>query len=278
MRVAWRDDRRARGSRRMARAALAAVAALVGLLAAEGPASRLHAQAETREVDSGRFHVYRGGERTATEVFAIRREGSSLRSAARLMTGSDTTLLADRIVEARLQTDAEGQPELFELRVQRGSGPSLVGVRSGSRFRVRTRSSAGERWREYLLRSNFVILPAGFVHFHHFLFGRNGGGAAGETLTALLPADGTEHTVRFHGRAPDTVRAAGRPTAATRWEVTVGGERRLVWRSGDGRILRVEIPADDWVARRVPGSGPAGPIDPGRPGGEGPAYRSRGSP
>jgi len=227
------------------------VSALALLLAADGIRSPVLAQG-SREVDSGRFRISRDGRDVATEVFAIRREASSLQSVARLTTGRDTAVLSDRIEEARLQTNAQHEPVLFELEVQRGGDLRLVGVRSGSRFRLRTRAPAGERWKEYLVPSGLVILPRGFVHFHHFLFRQR---AEGESLTALLPLEGTERPIRIAGQRADTVRAEGRRLAATRWEITVGSERRLVWRSEEGRILRVEIPAENWVAVRVPGNG-----------------------
>lgn len=228
--------------------------ALVLLLAGDGIESPLRAQG-SRTVDSGRFRITRDAREIGTEVFAIRREASSLLSVARLTTGRDTAVLSDRIVEARLQTDEQDEPRFFELEVQRGGDLNLVGVRSGSRFRLRTRASEGERWKEFLVPAGLVILPRGFVHFHYFLFRQR---SRGERLTALLPMEGTERPVRIGAERADTIRADGRRLAATRWEVTVGSERRLVWRSEDGRILRVEIPAENWIAVRTPGKGPAG--------------------
>lgn len=211
-----------------------------------------------REIDSGRFRIRGSGGSVATEVFAIRREPSAVKSVARLTVGSDTAVLAERITEARLQTNRAYEPVLFELQVQRGTSIDLVGVRSGSRFRVRTRSPDGERWKEFLVPSGLVVLPDGFAHFHHFLFRQHEEDEA--RLTALAPADGTRQPVRFLGSRPDTVRAGGGRVPATRWEVSVGGERRLIWRSEDGRVLRVEIPDRGWVAERMPeGGSPAAP-------------------
>lgn len=230
------------------------LAALFTAVTAAGVASPLRAQG-AREVDSGRFRITTDGRTVATEVFAIRREASALRSVARLTTGPDTALISDRIVEARLQTNEQYEPVLFELQVQRGGQLSLVGVRSGSRFRLRTRAAEGERWKEFLVPSGLVILPSGFVHFYHFLFRQR---AEEKQLTALLPLEGVERRIRIDGQSADTVRAGGTRRPATRWEITVGEERRLVWRGPEGRILRVEIPADDWVAVRAAGSGPSG--------------------
>lgn len=231
-----------------------ALAAIL-LLAASGGVSALEAQQEggTRDVDSGRFRIYRGGEAVATEVFAIRREPSAVKSVARLTAGPDTMLLSDRITEARLQTNPEHEPVLFELQVQRGGSESLVGVRSGNRFRLRTRRPEGERWKEFLVPSGLVILPRDFVHFYHFLFRQRSKGEPG--LTALLPRDGVERRVRVVGSSADTIEAAGSRHPTTRWEIRVGDERRLVWRDEGGRILRVEIPDEEWVARRMPGDG-----------------------
>ena len=235
--------------------------ALLLALAATGIAAPLHAQGG-RQVDSGRFRITQGGHDVGTEVFAIRREASSLRSVARLTTGRDTALLSDRILEARLQTDEQHEPVLFELQVRRGGDLSLRGIRSGQRFRLRTRATEGERWKEFLVPSGLVILPTGFVHFHHFLFRQR---AEEKRLTALLPVEGVERRIRVDGQRADTIRAAGTRSPATRWEVTVGDERRLVWRGPDGRILRVEIPGDDWVAVRTAGNDPARGGDAPRP-------------
>ncbi len=228
------------------------LAALVLALAATGTAAPLHAQGG-REVDSGRFRITRQGQDVGTEVFAIRREASSLRSVARLTAGRDTALLSDRIVEARLQTDEQHEPVLFELQVQRGGDLSLRGIRSGKRFRLRTRGPEGERWKEFLVPSGLVVLPTGFVHFYHFLFRQR---AEEQELTALVPVDGSERPITIRGQRADTIRAGGARRPATRWEVSVGEEHRLVWRGADGRILRVEVPTDDWVAVRTAGNGP----------------------
>lgn len=249
-----------------ARARPPLLTALFLMLAASGIGSPLHAQGGSRQVDSGRFRISSDGQNVGSEVFAIRREASSLQSVARLTTGLDTALVSDRIVETRLQTNDQLEPELFELQVQRGGDLSLVGVRSGSRFRLRTRATEGERWKEFLVPSGLVILPTGFVHFHHFLFRQR---SEDERLTGLVPVEGVERRIRIVGQRPDTIRAEGVSRPATRWEVTVGDQRRLVWRDEDGRILRVEVPAENWVAVRTPGNGPApgGPIGsaPGSP-------------
>lgn len=239
------------------------------LLAASGAVSSLTAQEKggTREVDGGRFRILRDGEAVATEVFAIRRGPSAVKSVARLTAGRDTALLSDRIVEARLQTNSQHEPVLFELQVQRGGSLNLVGVRSGDRFRLRTRSTEGERWKEFLVPSGLVILPRGFVHFHHFLFPQRSEGEGG--VTAILPREGVERRVRFAGQSADTIQAAGTRHPATRWEIMVGEERRLVWRDPAGRILRVEIPSENWVARRLPGDGLEAPVLRDRAGGGG---------
>lgn len=231
---------------------------LAALLAAGAAARPLPAQGASGEVDRGTFRILRSGRQVATEVFAVRREGASLRSVARLTARSDTALLGNRITEARLQTNPRHEPVLFELQVRRGGDLSLVGLRSGSRFRLRIRSPDGERWKEFLLPSGLVMLPEGFVHFHRFIFRQR---SEREELTALLPAQGVERPVRIQDRRSDTVRAAGRHVPATRWEVMVGGQRRLVWRAEDGRILRVEIPAEGWAAVRTAGEGAADALD-----------------
>lgn len=240
------------------RRALLLFPALATLLAVVATPSPLPAQGGAREVDSGQFRILEDGRRVSTEVFAIRREASSLKSVARLTVEADTALLSNRILEARLQTNSRYEPVLFELQVRRGGDLNIVGVRSGSRFRLRTRSTTGERWKEFLVPSGLVILPSDFVHFHYFIFRQR---ARGESLTALLPREGDERPVRIQDRRGDTIQAAGRRLPATRWEVMVGGQRRLIWRGEDGRILRVEIPAENWTAVRTSGKGPSGSLE-----------------
>lgn len=234
-----------------------ALASLIVLLLGPGATTAPLSGQGTEEIDSGRFRIRSGGGSVATEVFAIRREPSSVRSVARLTAGSDTAVFSERITEARLQTNPRDEPVLFELEVQRGGRIEIAGVRSGDRFRLRTRSPDGERWREYLVPSGLVVLPEGFVHFHHFLLGQHED--HGGRLTALFPVEGSQRPVGFRGSEPDTLRVAGERRVATRWEIAVGEQRRLIWSGPGGRILRVEIPARDWVAERVSGSGPRRP-------------------
>lgn len=214
------------------------------------PAAPAPAQ-QPAPADSGRYEIVVGDRQVGVEYFAIRREGSSLRAAARLTAADgNASALPAPTLETRIQTGPDYEPTLFELRTQLGEPLAIRGIRSGQRFQLRTTSDEGERWREFLVPSGLVILPRHFTHFYWFLF-RAAEQHGREGLTALLPMAGQRVKLAVEELGADAVRTGGESRAATRYRVTVGGETHEVWVDGRDRVLKVRIAGRDWTATRV---------------------------
>lgn len=225
----------------------AATALAAALLALASPAP---AQ-QPAPADSGRYEIVVGDRQVGVEYFAIRREGSSLRAAARLTAAEgNASALPAPTMETRTQTGADYEPTLFELRTQLGERLAIRGLRSGQRFQLRTTSDEGERWREFLVPSGLVILPRHFTHSYWFLF-RAAEERGREGLTALLPMAGERVKLAVEELGSDAVRIGEESRAATRYRLTVGGETHEVWVDDRDRVLKVRIAGRDWTATRA---------------------------
>lgn len=231
------------------------VLVLAALLTVPGIVSPAGAPAqEAREVDSGSFRITDGGDAAVSEQFAIRREGERWQSAARISPAGGDASVTGSIREFRLQLDAELRPTFFELVDRRAGQHGVVGVRSGNRLQLRSRSEEGERWKELLLEPGLVVIPRGVAHPYHFVVRVLESGSEAP-LPAVVPDAGERRTMTVESRSPATVTVGGRELESVLRELRVGEETHRVWTDAEGRVLRVEVPARSWTATRteVPG-------------------------
>lgn len=234
----------------MARATGLTVALTACLTAAAVSSSPTGASAqEAREVDSGSFRILEGGSHVATERYAIRREGESLQSAARVSPAGVEAPAGTGVLEFRLQVDTELRPTFFEV-TNRGPGDhGVVGVRSGNRLQLRSRSEEGERWQELLLAPGIVVVPRGLAHPYFFVV-RILDSGQGPPLPAVAPDAGERRSLTVESRSSETVSVGGEQLSATLWELRIDGAVHRVWTDASGRVLRVEVPDRGWTAER----------------------------
>lgn len=231
------------------------VLVLAVLLAASGIVTPVRVPAqEAREVDAGSFRIADGGDAAASERFAIRREGERWQSAARISPAGGDAAAAGAIREFRLQLDAELRPTFFELVDRRAGELGVVGVRSGNRLQLRSRSEEGERWKELLLAPGLVVIPEGVAHPYYFVVRVLESGAE-PPLPAVAPDAGERRTMTVESRSPATVTVGDREVEAVFRELRVDGEIHRVWTDAEGRVLRVEVPARNWTATRTEAPG-----------------------
>lgn len=255
MNISWRPWTNGSSPRHRPAGVAVALAGFVAAAAALVPPPEAPAQ-ERREVDSGTFRILEDGTHVATEQFAIRQEGEALQSAARLSPVGVDAPASGRTVEFRLQLDAELQPTFFELTNRGPDDHGIVGVRSGNRLQLRSRSKEGERWQELLLEPGIVVVPMGLSHPYYFVVQVLNSGR--ETpIPVVAPDAGARRSLTVDPRSTDTVTVGEEQLSATLRVLRIDGRIHRVWTDDAGRVLRVEIPDRGWSAVRSepPGSG-----------------------
>lgn len=231
--------------------------AMAGLTLLADPTALAAAQqtgAAGEELDAGRFEILVGDRGVGTEVFAIRKVGTKVRAVGRLQVenGEDSWWP----FEVRLQTNANFEPEIYELRFLAGPTQTVVGRRTEHGLMIHTATDAGERFKEFGTEPGTLILEHGTAHHYVLLFERlttDAAGALAGTLPIIVPSTNTAATVRV-GRIDEVTRSlAGRDVRVTRYDVQLDGKQVEVWVGPGGRILRVSIPATGWMATRTEG-------------------------
>jgi hypothetical protein len=220
-------------------------ALIAAVLAVVAP---LSAQAGTG--DEGVFEVSVGGRVVGTEQFTIRQTGSGS-SSETIATGRiDLDLpmgsleLAPRLRATGFQTN----PVAYEIAIDGDSPRKIVGAIGNGRFSARIVSPSGEQMREYVASSGATVLDEGIAHHYYFLARQTRSGR----VPIIVPRENRQVMATVTDRGEERVRIGG--TAATLYHLVVtpdGGEERHVWVDALGRVIKVEIPEDDYVAVRT---------------------------
>ena len=227
--------------RRFLAPALAAAA-----LVAFGPPP---AAAQNVVLDEGTFQIYRGGSQVGTETFTIRRVGA----------GNDAHVLANAVVELQLPTGRrELRPLLragadfalnaYQVEVSGDQVVSVAVTATDRRYVARTRSESGEREREYRGGEGTLVLDEGVAHQYYFV-----GPAAdrGGAVPVIVPRTGAQVRYEVQDAGTESIRVGGQSVEARHVTLTGDGQVHEVWFDARGRVLRVSIPALDYMAVRT---------------------------
>ncbi|HUG41382.1 MAG TPA: hypothetical protein VMM12_12920 [Longimicrobiales bacterium] len=206
------------------------------------------AAAQTTVIDEGSFRLSIRGTPVGTETFAIRRSG----------TGDATTHVAQgRIAldsgeqtRALLQIEGPGlRPSAYQIEVTGPEKQSIRGQAAGNRFRATIVSTSGETMREYIASEGAIILDDGVAHQYYFLAGV---AAQGGRVPVIIPRQSRQISATVTAAGTETLRVAGSQVSAHRIVVEPAGlSRRIIWVDDQGRVLRLEIPDDSFVAERT---------------------------
>ena len=204
--------------------------------------------AQSVMVDQGVFSISIEGRLVGTEDFSIRRAGFG-NDAVFIASGAITTTDTDPAEEVRTllrATAPDGAADGYEIKVS-GPAEATISLNSiGPRFVSRFESDEGQEEREFRARPGTRIVERHVAH--HFYFLRD------------VPEGGGAHVIEPRSRTDDQLVAGpwleeeiriGRNRIEAR-RVVVGGAagERTVWFDRQGRVLRVEVPAADYVAVR----------------------------
>ena len=214
-------------------------------LAAAAPA----ASAQVVTLDEGSFTVSRGGARLGREDFRIVRQPGAGASLVARATGA----YGDRRVAPALQADEQGAPERYQVEVRRGPAVEqrVSAQATGTHFRAQIQGDAGEAAREFLLEPGTVVVDDELYHQYYFLVRRAAAGTAATRVPVLAPRRGAQTPLWVTLDGTEQITVGGQRVAARHYVLTDrAGGRREVWADGQGRVLRVVLPAEGLEAVR----------------------------
>lgn len=210
------------------------------------------ASAQTVTVDDGAFRITVGGKEVGTETFSIRQNGSG--ESAVIIAVGRVVLDADRgpqEVSSELQVAGRTfRPAAYEVRVQGAGAERITGRVVGSRFSAQIVSAAGESMREYLAGEGAVLVDDGVAHQYYFVAKRLNGGAG--RVPVIIPRQNRQVTATVTLAGSERLTVGGAQVEARKLGIVLAGApERFVWVDSEGRILRLEIPASNFIAQRV---------------------------
>ena len=198
-------------------------------------------------IDEGTFRLLVNGREVGTETFAIGQTGAAAdaqifaRSRVALEAGTDTALV---------QYGPSLRAAAYSIQVGGDTAEHFSGRVSGRRVSARIISSAGEKMREYLVAEGAVVIGDGIAHQHYFLARRV---RAGETrIPVIVPRETKQLWFNVEVHPGESIDVGGTTLACNRLVLTPdSGDVRTLWVDASDRVLRLEIPARNFVAERA---------------------------
>lgn len=202
-------------------------------------------------VDQGAFRILLNGEMAGREEFSIRQIGGG-ESSRLVLRGQVEISLPEGRQERTAAMEAEGEEMALTAYQLRASGPTsseIYVTRSGRRFLARVISVQGEEVREFRAGPGSVLLDKHIAHHHHLLLPFLDREQV-VSLSVLSPSAGEQirMTLRFQGE--EEVRVGTELIQGGHFRLEGGEGPREIWFDNQGRVLRVEIPSNGYVAER----------------------------
>jgi len=234
-------------------------ASLRGLLAAgvylASIALPAPASAQGVVVDQGIFAVSLDGRAAGTEEFTIRRAGLN-RDDALFATATVTLRRGGANQQLRVLLRAtpdsglpkcEGNEPCYQVDVEGVEATSLRLGLSGRRFVARIIDAVGEEIREFPATPDTRVLERDVAHLYYFLRDLDEGAVS----SVLAPRDRSRANFTTGAWTEEQIQLGPNVVAARRVEFTAGDDRRTVWFDRFGRVLRVSVPAQGYLAERT---------------------------
>lgn len=205
------------------------------------------AAAQNTAGHAGEFAVSVNGVAAGTEQFSIQQTGTG-ENAEILATGRVRLSLPSGTIELAPRLRASGfraDPVAYEVTVGGTSPRRIVGQIAGGRFSARITSPAGEQMREYVASAGATILDDAIAHHYYFLVQRVRNG----TVPILVPRENRQVMATVEDLGEEMVEIRGARLQLDHIVVRPsGGDDRHVWVDSRSRVIRVEIPAQGYLA------------------------------
>ncbi len=202
--------------------------------------------AQETVVDEGTFVITRNNAPIGREAYRIVAAAAGGGQAYR---ATATISFDSSRISLRLTTDSAGAPLTYQAEVRvhgrleaRVDGNGRPGV-----FSTLAKTPDGESARDYVMGPNPLLLDSEAFDPYYFALLP----PKRARFSVINPRAGTQATFRLEERGQEPIRV-GRGTITARHFALVGadGASRDVWVDGQGRLLRVAIPARGLIAQR----------------------------
>jgi hypothetical protein len=199
--------------------------------------------AQGRTIDQGTFTISKSGAPASTESFRIlRREDGQITATSHQVTGTRQT-------RSTLTADSSGMPTRYDLSVKDRNATMLTIVGQGrpGRFVSSSTTPPGdESVREYPMPPKTVLLDEGMLHQLYFVpLGKRSG-----SFQLLDPRSPRPISATLTPKGLEPVDVGGKSITATHYSLAAGSARYEFWVDAEGRLLRIELPAQGLVATR----------------------------
>ena len=200
-------------------------------------------------LDDALFRLSREGEEIGQEHVTLHRLGL----------GGDARIIGQS--EIRLRDGAEEQPRVeatpglvatsYQSRFTGVARGEVAVTRTGRRLVARMSTASGEAQREFPASDRTVILDQEVVLLYYLL--RPWLDQPGAVLTVLDPTESAPYRLTVEVLGEERIRVGQRSVPARHLRLAGDDGHRDLWYDEDGLLLRVEVPARDFVAERLPG-------------------------
>lgn len=218
-----------------------------------GAAMTTPAVAQTAAVDEGTFRIMVSGREVGMETFSIRRNGDGPDAVvvAQGRVALDAASGGSEVVSNVQMAGAVLRPVAYDVELRGGDAQRIRGTVTGRRASARTVAGGGqEQWKEYLVTDGAVLLDDGMAHHYYFVAQRFGAGAA--QTPVMIPRESRQVQATISAAGEESISVGGGSVRARKLTVQLaGGDTRSMWIDAQGRVLRVEIPARNYVAVRT---------------------------
>lgn len=200
--------------------------------------------AQGRTIDEGAFVIAVKGGPARTESFKITRvENGLIQATGQLISGDDR-------ISSSLIADSVGTPVSY-LYLDKKRGVTTLTVRAvadGRRISLKSSDNqSNESMKDFPLQpGGTLILDDGLLHQLYFVAAIKRAGA----IHLIRPRTGHHEVGTLTGRGLEPVAIGGRSVTATHYSLVFGSTTLEFWVDAEGRVLRVEVPAEGITAVR----------------------------
>lgn len=208
-------------------------------------ASGVRAQAP---LDQGTFRILVKGREVGRETFTIRQTTAG---ADAVVIAQGHAVLNHQQLTASLEMSGNPlRPETYQVQVTGDDAQRIAARIAGDRFSAQISSPAGEAMHEYLASSGALVIDDGLAYQYYFLARQVGD--ASRTVPLLVPRENRQIMAQVAQAGTAPLDVGGTTVQARHLVITpTGSDKRDIWADSDGRILKVEIPAEGYVAIRT---------------------------
>lgn len=220
---------------------------LLGFAAALTIAAQTVAAQSARIIDQGSFTITVNAQRTGREEFRI--EGTPTGTGALEYVARATVVFGDRRLIPALRSDSMGAPSDYQIETRGNTTGSerWSGKITRGRVSARINNARGESAKEYIVTDGAIILDDDVFHQYYFAARR----PPETNVAVVVPRRNTQLVMRLTAAGNERLTIGTKEIDARHLVLTeASGATRDIWIDGEGRVLKVAIPARKLIALR----------------------------